>query len=138
MENGASGSFFSPSPCLPASPSLHPFETAQVKIKLLPSTISADGHVSPEQRLSCFVVDGRVALDAGSIAIGLDDAERESVRDVIITHPHIDHLATLPIFVDDLFPSLKEPVRIPATQAFCDLAAHDILNGTVSPPLLHF
>ena len=114
------------------------FETAQVKIKLLPSTISADGHPSPEQRLSCFIVDGRVALDAGSIAIGLDDAERESVRDVIITHPHIDHLATLPIFVDDLFAFLKEPVRIHATQEVCDLVARDIFNGTVYPPFQDF
>ena len=71
MGNGASGSFFYPSPCLPPSPSLHLFET--VKIKLLPSTIAADGLTSPEQRLSCFVVDGCVALDAGSIAIGLTD-----------------------------------------------------------------
>jgi ribonuclease BN (tRNA processing enzyme) len=109
-----------------------------LKIKLLPSTISADGQPSPEQRLSCFVVDGRVALDAGSIAIGLDDAERESVRDVIITHPHIDHLATLPIFVDDLFAFLKEPVRIHATQEVCDLVARDIFNGTVYPPFQDF
>jgi ribonuclease BN (tRNA processing enzyme) len=110
----------------------------RLKIKLLPSTIDPDGRASPEQRLSCFVVDGRVAIDAGSIAIGLNDSEREAVRDVIITHPHIDHLATLPIFVDDLFAFLKEPIRIHATEEVCGLMARDVFNGTVYPPFQNF
>lgn len=109
-----------------------------MKIKLLPSTIDPDGRASPEQRLSCFVVDGRVAIDAGSIAIGLNDSEREAVRDVIVTHPHIDHLATLPIFVDDLFAFLKEPIRIHATEEVCALIARDVFNGTVYPPFQDF
>ena len=109
-----------------------------MKIKLLPSTISHDGRISPEQRLSCFVVDGRVAIDAGSIAIGLTDDERRTVRDVILTHPHIDHLATLPIYVDDLFSFLDEPVRIHATEEVCRLITRDVFNGTVYPPFQEF
>jgi ribonuclease BN (tRNA processing enzyme) len=109
-----------------------------VKIKLLPSTIDADGRASPEQRLSCFVVDGRVAIDAGSIAIGLCADERARVRDVIVTHPHMDHVATLPIFVDDLFGFLEEPVRIHATSEVCALLVRDVFNGTVYPPFQNF
>jgi ribonuclease BN (tRNA processing enzyme) len=109
-----------------------------LKIKLLPSTIDADGRASPEQRLSCFVVDGRVAIDAGSIAIGLTESERGTVRDVILTHPHMDHIATLPIFVDDLFGSLEEPVRIHATEEVCEMIARDVFNGTVYPPFQDF
>jgi ribonuclease BN (tRNA processing enzyme) len=109
-----------------------------LKIKLLPSTIDPAGHASPEQRLSCFVVDGRVAIDAGSIAIGLEDSERGSVRDVILTHPHMDHVATLPIFVDDLFGVLKEPIRVHATGEVCEMVARDIFNGTVYPRFQDF
>ncbi|MFL6282477.1 MAG: 3',5'-cyclic-nucleotide phosphodiesterase [Pyrinomonadaceae bacterium] len=109
-----------------------------MRIKLLPSTIDADGRASPEQRLSCFVVDGRVAIDAGSIAIGLTESERGTVRDVILTHPHMDHIATLPIFVDDLFGSLEEPVRVHATEEVCEMIARDVFNGTVYPPFQDF
>jgi ribonuclease BN (tRNA processing enzyme) len=109
-----------------------------VKIKLLPSTIDADGHASPEQRLSCFIVDGRVAIDAGSIAVGLTEEEREAVRDVIVTHPHMDHIATLPIFVDDLFGSLEEPIRVHATEEVCRIVARDIFNGMVYPPFQNY
>ena len=109
-----------------------------MKIKLLPSTIDAEGRASPEQRLSCFVVDGRVAIDAGSIAVGLTDEERGAVRDVVVTHPHMDHVATLPIFVDDLFGFLEEPVRVHATREVCDILARDVFNGTVYPPFQNF
>jgi ribonuclease BN (tRNA processing enzyme) len=109
-----------------------------VRIKLLPSTIDPEGRTSPEQRLSCFVVDGRVCIDAGSIAIGLDEGERAAVRDVIVTHPHMDHVATLPIFVDDLFGFLEEPVRVHATEEVCALLERDVFNGTVYPPFQKF
>lgn len=109
-----------------------------MKIKLLPSSFDSDGSASPEQRLSCFVVDDRVALDAGSLAIGATERQRETVRDVIITHPHMDHIATLPIFVDDLFGSLREPVRVHATEEVCRMIERDIFNGTVYPPFHRF
>ena len=109
-----------------------------MKIKLLPSTIDADGRATPEQRLSCFVIDDRVALDAGSIAISLSDSQRETVRDVIVTHPHMDHIATLPIYVDDLFATLTEPVRVHATEEVIRMLERDVFNGTVYPPFHKF
>lgn len=109
-----------------------------MKIKLLPSTFDARGLATPEQRLSCFLVDARVAIDAGSIALALTDAERETVRDVIVTHPHMDHIATLPIFIDDLFATLEEPVRVHGTEEVLGMLARDVFNGTVYPPFQDF
>ncbi|MCA1591806.1 MAG: 3',5'-cyclic-nucleotide phosphodiesterase [Acidobacteria bacterium] len=109
-----------------------------MKIKLLPSTIDAHGRANAEQRLSCFIVDERVAIDAGSIAIATSDAERAGVRDIIITHPHMDHVATLPIFIDDLFGTLTEPIRVHATEEVIRLLERDIFNGTVYPPFHTF
>lgn len=104
-----------------------------MKIRLLPSTFDGDGRARPEQRLTCYVIDDRVAVDAGSIALALTDAQRESVRDVIVTHPHMDHMATLPIFVDDLFATLREPVRVHSTEEIIRLLERDVFNWTVYP-----
>jgi ribonuclease BN (tRNA processing enzyme) len=109
-----------------------------VRISLLPSTFDAEGRATPEQRLSCVVVDDRVAIDAGSIALSLTDEQRAGLRDVIVTHPHMDHIATLPIFVDDMFAVLEEPVRVHATAEVCEMLRRDVFNGTVYPPFHEF
>jgi ribonuclease BN (tRNA processing enzyme) len=86
-----------------------------------------------EQRLTCFVIDDCVAVDAGSIAIALNNEQRSSVRDIIVTHPHMDHVASLPIFIDDLYPTLKEPIRIYATKEVIGLLERDVFNWNLYP-----
>jgi len=108
-------------------------EKTPVKIQLLPSTFDDHGHATPEQRLTCFLIDERVAVDAGSIALALTSEQRENVRDIIVTHPHMDHIASLPIFIDDLFPALKQPVRVYATPEVIELLERDIFNWNVYP-----
>lgn len=104
-----------------------------MKIQLLPSSFDAQGHATPEQRLTCFLIDDCVAVDAGSVAIALTAEQRAKVRDIIVTHPHMDHIASLPIFIDDLYPTLKEPMRIHATREVIDLLERDVFNWNVYP-----
>jgi cAMP phosphodiesterase len=104
-----------------------------VRIQLLPSTFDDHGNASLEQRLTCFLVDDCVAIDAGSLAIALTAEQRRNVRDIIITHPHMDHIASLPIFIDDLYPTLQEPMRVHATQEVIDLLERDVFNWNVYP-----
>ena len=104
-----------------------------MRIQLLPSTFDAQGVATLEQRLTCFLIDDCVAVDAGSIAIALNNEQRTNVRDIIVTHPHMDHVASLPIFIDDLYPLLKEPVRIYATEEVIDLLERDVFNWNVYP-----
>ena len=104
-----------------------------MRIQLLPSSFDASGRAEAAQRLTCFLIDDRVTVDAGSIGIALTEAQRRTVRDVIVTHPHMDHIASLPIFVDDLFAELKEPIRVHATKEVIDLLKTDVFNDTVYP-----
>lgn len=83
--------------------------------------------------MTCFLIDDCVAVDAGSIAIALSNDQRLQVRDIIVTHPHMDHIASLPIFIDDLYPSLKEPMRVHATPEVIELLERDVFNWNVYP-----
>jgi cAMP phosphodiesterase len=83
--------------------------------------------------LTCFVIDDCVAVDAGSIAIASNHEQRSKVRDIIVTHPHMDHVASLPIFIDDLYPTLQQPMRIHATSEVIDLLERDIFNWNLYP-----
>jgi 3',5'-cyclic-nucleotide phosphodiesterase len=45
----------------------------------------------------------------------------------------MDHIASLPIFIDDLYPSLTRPVKIHATPEVIGLLERDVFNWNVYP-----
>ena len=104
-----------------------------MKLQLLPSTIETNGEPSGRQHLTCFVIDDTVAVDAGSLAMAASRLQREQVRDVILTHSHLDHIAGLPLFIDDLFATLEEPVTVYGTGPVIDALERDIFNWSIYP-----
>ena len=104
-----------------------------MKFQLLPSTIDENGQASARQHLACFVVDDRIAFDAGSLAMSCSEDQRTRLRDIVLTHAHLDHIAGLPLFIDDLYSTLTEPVRVHATEEVIDVLERDIFNWSVYP-----
>lgn len=104
-----------------------------MKFQLLPSTFDEDGSASARQHLSCFVIDDRVAIDAGSLAFSSTKEQKNQIRDVILTHAHLDHIAGLPLFIDDLFSNLTEAVRVYAAEEVIEILERDIFNWSVYP-----
>jgi cAMP phosphodiesterase len=104
-----------------------------VKLRLLPSSFDKDGAASPRQHLTCLLVNDTVAVDAGSLAMAVNDVERAAIRDIVLTHAHLDHIAGLPLFIDDQFSDLTEAVRVHASQDVIDILERDIFNWSVYP-----
>ena len=104
-----------------------------MRVQLLPSTIDEDGRASVRQHLMSIIIDDRVAIDAGSLAFSCSALQRRQIRDVVLTHTHLDHIAGLPLFIDDLFATLTEPVRIHATRDVIEILERDIFNWSVYP-----
>jgi len=104
-----------------------------VKLRLLPSSFQVDGSASNLQHLTSFLIDGRVAIDAGSLALSLSAEERTQIRDIVLTHSHLDHTAALPLFIDDQFSEIREPIRIYASPAVIDVLETHIFNWLVYP-----
>lgn len=104
-----------------------------MKIQLLPSSIDEDGRASMRQHLLTMVVDDCVAIDAGCLAMSCTEAQRNGVRDILLTHTHLDHIAGLPLFIDDLFAVLKEPIRVHATPEIVRILENDIFNWSIYP-----
>lgn len=117
----------------PAPGDRHHIDGEDVRVKLLPSTFENDGSASRRQHYACFIVDGCVAFDAGSLANAVTPVERENIRDVVLTHAHLDHIAGLPLFIDDLFATLTKPVRIHGTRAVIKVLEDHIFNWSVYP-----
>jgi len=104
-----------------------------MKLQLLPSTFDENGTASPRQHLSCFVVDDHVAIDAGSLAMAATAVQKKQIRDIVLTHAHLDHIAGLPLFIDDLFANLDAPVCVHATPEVIETLERDIFNWAIYP-----
>lgn len=104
-----------------------------MKLRLLPSSFNPDGSASGLQHLTSFLIDDRVAIDAGSLALSLTSEQREKIRDIIITHAHLDHIAALPLFIDDQFSEIREPIRIYAAPEVLETLERHIFNWSVYP-----
>lgn len=100
---------------------------------MLPSTFDDKGRPSARQHLTCVVIDDAVAIDAGSLALSFSPDRFHRIRDVVLTHAHLDHIAGLPLFIDDLFATLTEPVRIHAAREVIDVLERDVFNWSVYP-----
>lgn len=104
-----------------------------MKLQLLPSSIDENGKASARQHLLTIIIDDCVAIDAGCLALSCTDLHRRQIRDVVLTHTHLDHIAGLPLFIDDLFATLQEPIRIHATREMIDILERDIFNWSIYP-----
>lgn len=100
---------------------------------MLPSSFDENGRASARQHLLSIVIDDRVAIDAGSLAFACSDVQRQQIRDVVISHPHLDHIAGLPLFIDDLFATLTSPVRVHAQPDIAHVLERDIFNWSIYP-----
>jgi cAMP phosphodiesterase len=104
-----------------------------MKVQLLPTTFDRYGRATAQQHLCCFVIDDRVAIDAGSLAMATTPEQKQNIRDVVLTHAHLDHIAGLPLFIDDLFSTLENPVRVFAAPEVVEILERDIFNWDVYP-----
>jgi ribonuclease BN (tRNA processing enzyme) len=106
-----------------------------VKITLVPSATSNRG-ASDHQYLTSYVINETVAIDAGAIGFYQGPAEQAGIRHVFLSHSHFDHLASLPIFLENIADAGQPPVVLHASLAVQEALRLDIFNGRLWPNFL--
>jgi len=86
--------------------------------------------------LTSYVIDGTVAIDAGCIGFYQGPTEQARILHVFITHSHIDHVASLPIFLENVVGLGKAPVIVYASEAVQESLRLDVFNGRLWPDFL--
>lgn len=100
-----------------------------MRVELLPSSIPP----TDAQFLVTFLVNDAVAIDAGSIGLLADLGRQRRVRHVFVTHEHLDHIATLPIFLENVYDPGPACVELLASREVLDFLHGDVFNGRVWP-----
>ncbi|NBS91395.1 3',5'-cyclic-nucleotide phosphodiesterase [bacterium] len=83
-----------------------------------------------------MLVNESIAIDAGAIGLFSSPKEQEKIRHVLLTHSHIDHLATLPIFIENVFTGKPDPVIIYGSTPVLDCLQSDVFNNRIWPDFI--
>ena len=91
------------------------------------------GGVAPGMYPPCFLIDGKLAVDAGALTSALDLREQEKLRMVLLTHSHFDHIKDIPFLVDNLVGRHNTPFRIVAGKETLKAFEKHIFNNLIWP-----
>lgn len=61
------------------------------------------------------------------------ETQKKQIRDVVLTHAHLDHIAGLPLYIDDLFATLKTPVCVHCSPEVVETLERNVFNWEIYP-----
>ena len=103
-----------------------------MRVTLLPSAFPGS-LAETNQYLTSYLINDTLAIDAGSLGLSAGHAEQARIRHVLISHSHADHVATLPVFVENAYQARPESVVVHGSAAVLDSLRRDMFNGRVWP-----
>jgi len=106
-----------------------------MKVMLIPSCVTGS---SPDhfQYLSTTIINDTIALDAGCVGFFRSAQDQVQVRHVLLSHTHMDHVASLPIFVENAYEGKNDPVTIHGSTPVLEGIQRDLFNDRVWPDFI--
>lgn len=96
--------------------------------------LGAAGSEVPGHNSPAFLVDGKMLLDAGTVAKALNIREERALRCILLTHAHLDHIKGIPFLLDNLVSrgSGTTITVMGGKEVLGDLRRH-VFNGRIWP-----
>lgn len=91
------------------------------------------GGSSPGCRTTSFLIDGTLALDAGAITQVLSLEEQRAIDHIVLTHSHLDHVATIPFLIENTFGQRQMAVEILVSPPLLHTLKHHLFNNDTWP-----
>lgn len=95
--------------------------------------LGCSGGVGNELKTTSLLVDDDILIDAGSGVGELSLDEMRKIRHVFLTHSHLDHFSFLPLLVDSIFPSIREPLIVHSQPVTLEALQKHVFNWTIWP-----
>jgi 3',5'-cyclic-nucleotide phosphodiesterase len=95
--------------------------------------VGCHGGETPKHRTSAFLLDERLAIDAGSLTSGLDLRLQYQIEAVLVSHAHLDHIRDLATIADNRAQQGCPPLLIVGTKPTLDVLKKHFFNGLLWP-----
>jgi ribonuclease BN (tRNA processing enzyme) len=101
-----------------------------MKIKVL----GCSGAEFPGRNPSSFLLDDKILFDAGSLTKILDIRDQLKIKNIFITHAHLDHVIGIPFFLDNIaVGNIWHRVNIIGIPPVVKAIKKNILNNSIWP-----
>jgi len=104
-----------------------------MKVELLPSTV---GETVGRQFCIGAVVDDSVAIDAGTVGLIWPLERQQNINHVLLSHSHMDHIASLPLLLDNVYQEGDRCPVIHANDATIEALRNHVFNDCIWPDFL--
>jgi cAMP phosphodiesterase len=95
--------------------------------------LGCSGGQVPGHQLSCYLVDDSLLLDAGSVTSVLGLRQQQKIKNILITHIHLDHVLALAMLADNLYGRCKTSINLWGTGEVVDGLKKFFFNNHVWP-----
>ncbi len=95
--------------------------------------VGGHGGVSPGFKNTSYLIDGKLLIDAGSVASGMQIDEQALIDNILISHSHLDHISDLAFLADNCFGMKGRPFEIYTSQVVKDSIMKHLLNDEIWP-----
>lgn len=102
-----------------------------MKVFLVPPSIGANS--SPAPYLTSYVINDTVAVDAGCLGFYGTPQDQARITHLFISHTHMDHVASLPILLENTYNPTPRAITILASDTVLDDLHKDFFNERVWP-----
>ena len=95
--------------------------------------IGASGGVSAGYKTTCYLIGEDLLLDCGAAATGLDLEEQKNITDILITHPHLDHIKDIAFLIDNTFNPARKKLKLHSSSAILKDIQENFFNNKIWP-----
>ncbi|MBF0205707.1 MAG: 3',5'-cyclic-nucleotide phosphodiesterase [Oligoflexia bacterium] len=100
---------------------------------MLVRIIGCHGGVSPKAKATSYLIDGKLLIDAGSVAEGIIIDEQLLIDNILISHAHLDHIKDLAFLCDNCFGLKNTPFEVYAHAEVINALRTHLMNDQLWP-----
>lgn len=87
----------------------------------------------PGFKTSCFMLDESTLVDAGAITSILTPDEQRGIRNILVTHSHLDHIKDIPLLADNIIGSDPGQVNVISSGEVISIMKEHLFNNRIWP-----